>query len=370
MLVILLLFQLILFTLIQAIPQNYAELELAISGLEELETPSSTSEPPPKARFLDWLEAFYSGNLGESTDPRGGSVSELLLTRVPRTLLLLIPATLGGFLLGLWLGKRVAWQRSGKLEFFATLGGTAFYTSFPPWLAFVAIYVFALTLKWLPPEKLIDPMKWLDQDLSLNEVILRILLTMALMGLAYLLLAWLTRTPSRRNARLRWIGGIGIILIAVGAWIASGLAPFAADILVHLALPVGLLILLSFGETMLVMRTTMLESMCSDQVSAARGRGLSEVCVRDRYAARIAILPVLSRFVVYLPYVIIGAFVLEKFFAWDGMGQALFEATRNNDLPVLMGVLSLVGISILFAHFFFDLLTAWLDPRLRGAQAE
>jgi peptide/nickel transport system permease protein len=68
--------------------------------------------------------------------------------------------------------------------------------------------------------------------------------------------------------------------------------------------------------------------------------------------------------------VIIGAFVLENFFAWDGMGQALFEATRSNDLAVLMGVLSLVGIGILLAHFFFDLLTAWLDPRLRGRSGE
>ncbi len=68
---------------------------------------------------------------------------------------------------------------------------------------------------------------------------------------------------------------------------------------------------------------------------------------------------------------IIGSFVLEHVFFWDGMGQELVRAANENDLPVILGVLSLVGVGILLSHIIFDVLTVWLDPRLRGlAQAE
>ncbi len=67
----------------------------------------------------------------------------------------------------------------------------------------------------------------------------------------------------------------------------------------------------------------------------------------------------------YLPIVIIGAFAIEQYFGWDGMGQRLVQAANDNDLPVLMGILTVVGIGILLAHVLLDLTTAQLDPRLR-----
>jgi peptide/nickel transport system permease protein len=76
-------------------------------------------------------------------------------------------------------------------------------------------------------------------------------------------------------------------------------------------------------------------------------------------------LPVLTRFIVYLPFVIVGAFVIEQYFGWDGMGQRLVQAANQSDLPVLMGILSVVGIVILVSHVILDVITARLDPRLR-----
>jgi len=125
------------------------------------------------------------------------------------------------------------------------------------------------------------------------------------------------------------------------------------------------LILLSFGETMLIMRTTMQETKEADHIPLARATGLKDSEIRDRHVARVAMLPVLTRFVVYIPFVIIGAFAIEQYFGWDGMGQRLVQAANDNDLPVLMGILSIVGIGILLAHVILDLITARLDPRLR-----
>jgi peptide/nickel transport system permease protein len=143
----------------------------------------------------------------------------------------------------------------------------------------------------------------------------------------------------------------------------------AFDLLYHLMLPMVTLILLSFGETMLVMRATMVEAMQADHVPVARAKGLRDSEVRDRHVARVAILPVLARFILRLPLVVIGSFVLENVFTWDGMGEMLFNAAQVNDLAVLMGVLTVVGVGILLSHIFLDLINLWIDPRQREAMA-
>ena len=366
LLISLILFQIILFGLIQLLPTDLVDLRDAVfSPGEDLSEFQSTHPVEPVGQqFINWVTGFYQGDLGVSTS-FGRPVMDILVERLPRTLLLLLPGTVAGFLLGIWLGKRIAWRQRGWLEFVATLGGTAFYTSFPPWLAFVIVNVFGLSLGWFPPEKIIDPMLWFDQDLTLNEVIMKLLLTMAAVGLAYLLITWLTRNLTRFRSQLRVLGGLVVITLAAVPWITSGIGPLGVDILNHLVLPLATLVLLSFGETMLVMRTTMIEAMAADHVPAARAKGLRDSEVRDRHVARVAILPVLTRFVVHMPLVIIGSFVLERFYYWDGMGQVLMQAAIDNDLLVLMGVLSVVAVGILLGHVMIDVLNLWLDPRLR-----
>jgi peptide/nickel transport system permease protein len=190
--------------------------------------------------------------------------------------------------------------------------------------------------------------------------------------LVYIVVVWLTRNfKHKKTIQLRVVGAVGIITVASIPWITSGLWPLAVDILYHLVIPLATLTLLSFGETMLIMKTMIAETAVEQYVSTARAKGLPMPRVRDRHGVRVAILPVLTRFVVHLPYVIIGTFVLERLFFWDSMGMELVRAANDNDLPVLMSVLSLVGVGILLTHLVLDILTAWLDPRLRqGTQEE
>jgi peptide/nickel transport system permease protein len=161
---------------------------------------------------------------------------------------------------------------------------------------------------------------------------------------------------------------VGIIILAVLPWIPSDYGPLALDLLHHLVVPLATLILLSFGETMLVMRATMVEAMEADFVPTAKAKGLRDSQVRDRHVARVAILPVLARFVLHLPLVIIGSFILERIFSWEGMGKILFDAVKVNDLPILMAVLSVLGVTILLSHILLDLLNLWLDPRHRVSE--
>lgn len=329
-------------------------------GLEALRPPGLSFV----RQFIRWMGSFLRADLGQSSEEAGVSVTDILATKLPRTLLLFLPSVILGFVLGLWLGKRVAWQRRKWVDMGSSLGGAAFYTSFPPWLAFLAISVFAVNLRWFPPEKLINPILWLGIDLTLNQLITRVLLTLTLVVIAAFVLFHLTR-PLWYRVPARAIGGAAIVTLALVPWALSELGPLAIDLLVHLALPMLTLIFLSFGETMLIMRTTMQETKEADHIPLARARGLKDSELRDRHVARVAVLPVLTRFVMYLPFVITGAFALEQYFGWDGMGQRLVQAANQNDLPVLMGILSFVGVGILLAHVIMDVATARLDPRLR-----
>ena len=193
-------------------------------------------------QFIAWMGNFVRGDLGESTAESGVKVTEILATKLPRTLLLFLPSVIIGFLLGLWLGKRAAWQRRKWIDTGGSLGGAAFYTSFPPWLAFLAISVFAVNLRWFPPEKLINPVLWLGVDLTFNQLIVRVLLTATIIILAIFVLFRLTRGLWYRTS-VRVIGGTLIVILALIPWVASGLAPLALDLLRHVALPMFTLIL-------------------------------------------------------------------------------------------------------------------------------
>jgi peptide/nickel transport system permease protein len=164
-----------------------------------------------------------------------------------------------------------------------------------------------------------------------------------------------------------------VFLTGVGVatwWYQSGFSLLALDVLDHLVLPMGTVILLSFGETMLLMRTSMLEVVTNDYVLTARAKGLADRVVRDQHVARNAILPVLTRLLLNLPFVLIGCLSIELVFNWDAIGQIIFTAIEYHDIPVLMGILSMVGVIALAAHIVLDILYVYLDPRLRYAEGK
>ena len=87
--------------------------------------------------------------------------------------------------------------------------------------------------------------------------------------------------------------------------------------------------------------------------------------VRDKHVARNAILPVLTRLGLSLPFVLVGSLVIERVFLWSAMGQVVFNAVEFYDVPLLLGVLSVVGVLTLVAHIVLDVVYVYLDPRLR-----
>jgi len=364
----LVIFQTLLFILLQALPWDYFHLARLSSAYQQTLRHLMRMDLPLWHQYYYWMKGFFTGDLGVSAQLGHTPVMRLFLNRLPPTLLFFLPGTLLGFMLGISLGKTIGWRRGSRLELGITLGGVASYTSFAPWLAFVLVNIFALWLGWLPPENIITAGLWAGSGV-LVEVVVAWLLATLLVSLMAMVSLWRASLILARSAwprRVINLLGLALLFMAVwSAWMASGWAPYALDILEHLLLPLATLVFLSFGETMLLMRTTMLDVLADDHVLVARAKGVSPANLRDRHVARIALLPVLARFIVQLPLILIGSFALERVFFWKGMGELLFQAVDMYDLPVVMGVLSLVGILMLLAHVGLDILVVWLDPRLR-----
>ena len=365
--VTLILFQSLLFTLIHALPYDVTAFTLAGPSWREFMQRQLGLDLPLWTQYFRWLGKFLQFDLGVSFHNWPASVSQILSSRISRTLLLFLSAAILAYLLGLWLGKVIAWRRGGWIEFGVTLGGVATYTSSAPWLGFVMINIFGWYLRVLPYQRLVNPNVWFNAPVMIDSLLARMVVTCVIACGVFLAVRRASRSLGANH--WRWISqaaGIVIIGVGVGAWWSrSGLGYLAVDVLAHLTLPLATVVLLSFGETMMIMRAAMLETKHEDYVLTARAKGLPDQVIRDRHVARNAILPVITRLALNLPFILVGSLVIERVFMWQAMGDIIFNAIEYQDIPVILGILSLVGILALIAHILLDILYTYLDPRVR-----
>ena len=370
--IILTLFLIVTFTffLVQAQPGDYASFYVLNPDLppdvrEKIRAAFGLDQPLWQ-QYLIHLKNTFSGNFGVSFGHFPRPVLEVLAERVPRTAVLFLTATVASFYTGFILGKAIAWRRGGVLEYTATISGAALFTVFTPAFALMMIWVFAFKLGWFPVGKFLDPLVWRGVEVSANYVFSRMLITAA----AYTAFAFLVLLAFKKSSRLR-MGRLAVPVILAGAlvvplaWVFSGIGGLALDILKHMVLPIATLTLISFAGTMLLTRNSMLETLREDYVMAARAKGLPEKLVRDRHAARNALLPVVTSLVYSLIFAIDGSVIIEGVFSWPGTGMTLLQAVRSEDLPLVMGAMVFIGLFALLAHVIVDVLYVYLDPRIR-----
>jgi peptide/nickel transport system permease protein len=368
-LVALLLFQSLLFALVHALPYDFSSLIITGPSYRGFVRSYLGLDLPLWQQYGHWLFDFVRLDLGRSYLFWPTPVIDILGANLPRTLLLFLSGAILAYALGIWLGKVLAWRRGGLLELGATLGGVAAYTSFAPFLGFVLIMLFGRELQWFSYQRFVDHNVWFDAPVTVDWLLVRIIATAVLVFGGAFLLRVLTRAV--RPGALRWSVRLVVLLAIVSAfgwaWFQSEVGYLALNLLKHLALPLLTVVLLSFGETMMLMRMAMLETVGEEYVLTARAIGFSEKTVRDRHVARNAILPVLTRLGLNLPFVLVGSLVVERVFLWTAMGQVVFNAVEFYDIPLLLGILSVVGVLTLLAHIVLDVVYVYLDPRLRYA---
>ena len=358
------------FFLVEAQPGDYASFYVLNPDLppdvrDQIRAAFGLDEPLWQ-QYLIHLKNTVTGNLGVSFSHYPRPVVDVLVERVPRTLMLFLTSTAASFYIGFFLGKAIAWRRGGLLEYSATISGTTLFTAFTPAFALMMIWIFAFKLGWFPVGKFLDPLVWRGADVSANYVFINMLISAS----AFIAFAFVAMLIIRRLGRRAPSGAVVPVVLAgagviVLAWTLSGLGGLALDIIKHMVLPVVTLTLISFAGTMLLTRNSMLETIREDYVMAARAKGLPENQVRDRHAARNAMLPVVTSLVYSLVFAIDGSVIIEGVFSWPGTGMTLLSAVRSEDLPLVMGAILFIGVLSLLAHAIVDVLYVYLDPRIR-----
>ncbi len=322
-------------------------------------------------QYVRYMQNFATGNLGVSFSEYPREVVDILKERVPRTVALFVFATLLAFWMGFKSGKVLAWRRGRRGENLITITGVFFQTVFYPWFALVMIRTFSFNLKLFPGGKFLTVEKWLDapEGLDANAVFNRMLFTIAVLGVLLTVTEVVGRRMHNRivGSRIIWASRVVFIGGTVVWWMTgwSELLPFALDIGDHLILPTITLSLIGFGGTMLLTRASMLETLREDYILTARAKGLPTRVIRDRHAARNALLPVTTSLVIGLAFLIGGGVVTETVFSWPGMGRTLLTAATTEDIPLVIGAFTFIAILALLAHMVVDILYMYLDPRIR-----
>jgi len=139
----------------------------------------------------------------------------------------------------------------------------------------------------------------------------------------------------------------------------------AIDVIWHAALPVATLVLVSVGGWMYTVRTMVLNTSQEDFVTAARAKGLPENVVMSRHIIRVAAPPIVTSIVLGLAGSLGGAILTETIFNWPGMGRLYYDAILALDENVIVALTFMFTVLYVSARFILEVLYILLDPRVR-----
>jgi peptide/nickel transport system permease protein len=266
-------------------------------------------DQPLVQQFLTFLQNTFTGELGVSLRYRV-PVADLIVDRLWPTLLLVGTSTLLATLIGVYLGMVSGWRRGKTFDKVSTGTTLTFYSMPEWWLGLLLIAVFAVGAGPIPG---IFP-----------------------------------------------TGGLESVNPPDGA-LAQGL-----DIAWHLTLPVITLTVAYLADYALIMRSSLLDEIGEDYLLTARAKGLRDVVVRRRHAARNALLPTTTVIALNLGFAAGGAITIETIFSIPGLGLLASEALSIPDYWVLQGTFLVVSGAVIAANLAANLLYGLLDPRVRA----
>ncbi len=253
-----------------------------------------------------YLKGVFTLNMGISYR-NNLPVAELILDRLPATLLLSASAFVFSLVLGVTLGALAAARRGKLADSLIMAGALLFYATPLFWVSLMAMLVFSIQLDWLPP--------------------------------------------------------FGMESIGAGH---TGLAR-AWDIAQHMVLPVATLGLFFTAIYTRLTRATMLEVASLDFVKTAKAKGVPPGQIQRRHILRNAMLPVFTFAGIQTGQILGGAVLTETVFAWPGIGRLMFDALLQRDYPVLLGAFLVTSVMVVLVNLLTDVLYRLVDPRIEAA---
>ncbi|AKU22265.1 ABC transporter permease [Massilia sp. MB5] len=137
------------------------------------------------------------------------------------------------------------------------------------------------------------------------------------------------------------------------------------NLLRYAVLPILIGLAVSLAPTLRLYRSFMLDEVGQDYVRTARAKGLSETRVMWVHVLRNAAIPVITHVMASLPALLIGAFLLERFFGIPGIGREVILAVERSDFPVIKAITVYVAAATMLFNLLADLLYQAVDPRVQ-----
>lgn len=232
-------------------------------------------------------------------------ISDIIFERLPNTVILVTTAIGINYLIGIFLGVKVAAKPGTRLDKIVSFLSAVSYAVPTWWLGIMFILVFAFYLKLFP-------------------------------------YGGLYSSPPPHDPLLRIL-----------------------DVLWHATLPIIVLVLVNVGLTIYLTRTIVLNIAQEDFVNVARTKGLPEGLVNRRYIMRVAAPPILTNVILGLAGSIGGAILTETVFSWPGMGSLFFEAIVQSDEALVLSLVYMFTFVYVIARFILEVLYIVVDPRVR-----
>ncbi|MCO5093588.1 ABC transporter permease [Bosea sp. (in: a-proteobacteria)] len=295
------------FVLLKLAPGDAADILGGMTGsatveyLEQLRRELGLDQPV-WLQYVHYMKRMLTLDLGMSAI-QGVPVIDLILQRLPATLILMLAALVIAVFCGVLAGVTAARFKGSWIDNLTSVLALVIYATPQFWLGLMLIVLFSITLGLLP-----------------SGGMMRI---------------GVTQTPLSA----------------------------ALDIAHHLILPAVTLGLFYMAVYARLMRASMLEVLSLDYISTARAKGLSESKVTWRHAFRNALLPVVTLIGIQVGHLLGGSILVETVFGWPGLGRLIFDALLQRDTDLLLGILFISSVSVVLVSLIVDLIYGLLDPR-------
>ncbi len=274
--------------------------------LEAIQIAYGLDRPIP-VQYWNWISRVVRGDFGFSFHT-GQPVLEMILERLPATLVLNLLGMIAIYLIAIPAGVISAVKQYSVFDYFVTV--VTFLGQAMPafWLALLLIYYVGLNVSWLP------------------------LSGMATFGIDY--------------------GGVSF-----GVWLN--------DRARYLVLPLTVVVLTGLAALTRFTRASMLDVIHQDYIRTARAKGLSEGRVIVRHALKNAILPIITLVGITFAGLLSGSVVIERIFSWPGVGQLAIDSILKRDYQVVMAFNLLGAFMVITGSFLADMLYLLADPRIK-----
>ncbi|EIJ81856.1 oligopeptide ABC transporter permease [Bacillus methanolicus PB1] len=255
---------------------------------------------PIHVQYLKWLGNMLQGDFGTSLIRKGTPVIELIINRLPNTLLLMAVSTLIALLISIPFGIISATKRYSKLDYLVTVASFLGLAIPNFWLGLILIMVFAVHLKWFPT------------------------------------------------------GGVATLNAPFSIW----------DRIHHLIMPAFVLASADMASLTRYTRSSMIEVINQDYMRTARAKGFNERKVIYNHGLKNGLIPIITIFGLMIPGFIGGAVVVESVFGWPGLGKLFIDSAFQRDYPVIMALTVISAVFVVISNLFADILYAIFDPRI------